>query len=469
MNKKAFRKTKIIATIGPAVDNAESISKLVKAGMDVARLNFSHGGHSFHRKIFNTIREVAEEEGKPVAILQDIQGPKIRVGSLSQSVTLKEGEEVKIVCGTEGGPGEIPINYPKLIDDIKEGEVIYISDGRIKIEVTRKHKDYLKGKVVAGGLLSSYAGASFPYSSITISSITEKDIKDLELGLQLGVDYIAVSFVKGRKDLEEVKKIVGDDIPLIAKIELAIAYSNLEEIIKESHGVMVARGDLGVEMPLEKIPVIQRDILQKTNQIGKVSITATEMLESMRTNFRPTRAEVTDVATAIFEHSDALMLSAETATGRYPIRSVEVMDAICKTTEPHVMPLINNTTALQERSFLAATANAAVAATQLLGMDVIVVFTESGTTARLLSKLKPQAKIIAFTLSEKICRRMSLYWGVYPFIAPRFSSLDDLLSFTEWELKRLKICKEGDQIFIIGGIASSLRFSENFMKIHKVG
>jgi len=320
------RQTKIVVTLGPAVATAEAIDGLVAAGMDVARLNFSHGDHDTHRKLATFVREAATRQKRAVAILQDIQGPKIRVGTFPDGgIRLKSGDRVSLVAGMGlGDASRIEIGYPRLVNDVGVGSEVVLADGLVRMRVTEQTRDRLVAEVIEGGPVGDHRGAAFPKANLRVSAVTEKDKVDLAFGRELEVDFVAASFVRSAADVERVRQLSG--VPVIAKVELAVAFENLDAILAVADGVMVARGDLGVEMPLERLPFVQQDILRRTNAAGLISVTATEMLESMIHSTRPTRAEVTDVATAVMEGTDAVMLSGETAIGDYPIETVAMMD-----------------------------------------------------------------------------------------------------------------------------------------------
>jgi pyruvate kinase len=464
------RKTKIIATLGPAVASYEGIRELVAAGMDVARLNFSHGDHATHRQLAGWVRAAAEEERRSVALLQDIQGPKIRVGGFpGGAVQLQSGQEVVLRAGeSEGDADTVFINYPHLLQDIQPGEDVLLADGLIRLHVVGEAPGALRARVVTGGELKAQKGVAFPQSELRTPSITEKDRRDLAFGRELGVDWVAASFVRSARDVEQVVELAGPDVPVVAKIELAAGYQHLDEILQVAPGVMVARGDLGVQLPLQKVPLIQLDILARTNAAGRSVITATEMLESMTQNYRPTRAEVTDVASAVLAGTDAVMLSAETASGRYPTRSVEVMDIVCREVEaslggpPPRRPLEAND------RFPSAAAGAAVEAAYSLGIETLVVFTESGNTARLLSKYRPQARILAFTPERRTLNRMAMYWGVRPLQFQRLGSTDEMILFAERKLLELGVCQPGEAVVILAGVPPNERHSTNLMKLHRI-
>ena len=464
------RQTKIIATLGPAVDSYEAISGLVAAGMDVARLNFSHGDHEQHRRHHDWIRKAAEEQGRVVATLQDIQGPKIRVGSFPDGFIELANDTVLILRPgrSEAVAGEAYIDYPLLLDDIAPGQIIVLADGLIRLQVEQRQSDHLVARVVQGGRLSDNKGVAFPETNLTVPIVTEKDRVDLEFGREVGFDYVAASFVRSGSDVDEVRSFLRPDTPIIAKVELARAYENLDDILAVADGIMVARGDLGVELPLQRIPLVQRDILRRTNEAGRISITATEMLESMTHSPRPTRAEVTDVANAVLSGTDAVMLSGETAVGQHPKRVVEAMNLICLEVEASA-EYEPAQLGKERRSFASATARAAAEVAINLGLDTIVAFTESGSTARLISKQRPSARIIAFTAEPDTLRRMALMWGVTPVEGQRRDHTDLMIASAEKYLEKSGICERGDGVVMVAGVPPNEQASTNLMKLHVIG
>ncbi len=465
------RKTKIIATLGPAVASPDAISRLVEAGMDVARLNFSHGTHDDHKQNLQWVYEASEKHGRSVAVLQDIQGPKIRVGTFpDSSITLEPGDEVTLLSGEdEASRGEIFIKYLDRVANLASGDMIQLLDGRISLEV-KSTGTGVRATVVQGGELRNRQGAAFPGLEVDLPAITDKDRLDLEAGVEMGVDLVAASFVGNAGDVRDVRELAGD-IPVIAKLERAIAYRALDEIVRESDGVMVARGDLGVELSWAALPRVQKDIIARTNAGGKISITATEMLESMKENHRPTRAEVTDVANAVFDGTDAVMLSAETAVGKYPIRSVEVMDVICREAEksPELHLMTEDTFIAHAARFPSAIAKAAVEVTHNLGITNLACFTESGSTARLLSKYRPEADIIAFTNNEPTFRQMAGYWGVRPRLIGRHDTTDDLIIAAGEALIAEGVVEPGEHVVMVAGIPPNQGAQTNLVQIHRVG
>ena len=468
------RFTKIVATLGPAVASPEKIRELVAAGMDVARLNFSHGDHDLHRRFARWVREAGQQEKKTVAVLQDISGPKLRVSDVADGrVSLHAGERVCLVPGrmSPGGPRTIPINYPRLLEDLAEGDGVVMADGLIRMTVVERFPDRLVAEVRWGGELTGGKGVAFPETLLQLPPVTEKDRADLALGRELEVDYVAASFVRTGDDVRTIKQLAGL-APVIAKVELAAAYQNLDEILAEADGVMVARGDLGVQLPLARLPIVQADILRRTNRAGLISITATEMLESMTRSPRPTRAEVTDVATAVAAGSDAVMLSAETAVGDYPIRTTEVMAEICSEMEKELLkaqgdPAVPYITA--GGGTASAVARSAVDAAHNLGVDTLVAFTESGSTARILSKYRPRARIIAFTPVVRALRQAALYRGVTPLEFGRRDHTDLMFAAAEKILEKEGICERDDLVVMVAGTPPNQEASTNLFKVQSIG
>jgi len=471
LHNKKQRKAKIICTIGPSSAKKEIIFSLIKNGMDVARLNFSHGDHATHKKNIELIRDGSTRYNKPVAILQDLQGIKIRVGLIKGgAVELKKGKTLLLLPGEGiGNQKKIFISYPSLLKDAKNGDKILLDDGLIQLSVLGREKNALKTKVVEGGILKDRKGVNLPGIKLSVTSFTEKDEKDLLFGIHMDVDYVAISFVRDVNDIRKVKKWLTDrkqQIPLIAKIEKSEALCNIEEILSESDGIMVARGDLGVEIPSEEVPLIQKGLIDKANKKGKIVITATQMLESMTEHLRPTRAETTDVANAVLDGTDALMLSAETASGKYPVDAVKMMDRIIRYTESIKYA---ESSYIRGNTFAEATADAACRAAQDMNTKVLVAFTQSGFTARLLSKFRPMVPIIAFTPDEKIKTRVCLYWGVTPKIMKLPSTTDEMITEVERSLVEERIVKKGDSIVITSSSPLSTLGKTNFMKLHKIG
>jgi pyruvate kinase len=467
------RHTKIIATLGPAVASEAGIRSLVEAGIDVGRLNFSHGDHELHRALAGWVRSASKETGRTVALMQDIQGPKLRVGEFTNgAVKLEPGQRVTLVPDEAmGSDGVIPVGYEPLLRDVVPGDRVQLADGLIRCEVVERTDGGLIADVRVGGVLTDHKGVAFPDSKLTLEILTPKDVVDLAFGRELGVDYVAASFVRSGDDVRSVAALAGD-APIVAKIELAQAYENLDDIIGPSSGVMVARGDLGVQLPLEKIPLIQAEILKKTNAAGRISITATEMLESMTKSPRPTRAEVTDVAHAVMAGTDAVMLSGETAVGDYPVQTVTAMASICVAVEEgtlsmrghHPIPFVGD-----GNTVASAVSQAATEIAVNLEAQTIVAFTESGNTARLISKYRPEARIVAFTPNENTLHQMALYWGVSPHPFERRTYTDEELASAADILEKEGVVSKGDRVVMVAGVPPNIQASTNLVKVHVIG
>jgi len=465
------RKAKIICTIGPASSNKKVISALIKEGMDVARLNFSHGSHEQHGKFIKLIRELSKKYKRNVSIMQDLQGIKIRAGIFKGGqIELKKGSEVSILPGSgEGDPKNIYVSYPMLLRDAKKGDRILLDDGLIQLRVKNKTNKALVTSVIEGGILRDKKGVNLPGMKLSQRSFTEKDRRDLDFGLHMNVDYIAVSFVRTAHDITTVKNIIskkGLNIPVIAKIEKPEALINIDAILDESDGIMIARGDLGVEVSPEKVPLIQKDLIVRANSKGKLVITATQMLESMTNHLRPTRAEATDVANAVIDSSDALMLSAETASGAHPLEAFRMMNRIISFTEKTQKRMSSY---IRGNSYAEALADAACSAAEDICAKVLVAFTRSGFTASLVSDFRPATPIIAFTPDKAVLSRLPLYWGVIPKYMRPLKNTDHMLREVERVLIREKIVKSGDRVVIIASSPLSSKGKTNFMKLHQIG
>ena len=465
------KRTKIIATIGPASSSAAVIAKLIRAGMDVARLNFSHGEHADHTKRIRLIRQEAAKAGKQIAIIQDLQGPKIRVGAMqNDAVTLRRGDMVTLTTRKiKGTVSAIPVTYPRLAKDLRAGETILLDDGRLELKVIKKEANALRCRVIRGGALKSNKGINLPGSRISLPSLTRKDREDILFSIEHGVDYIALSFVRSASDIEHARRFIrkqGADIPIIAKIEKPEAIQNLDAIISASDGVMVARGDLGVEMRPEQVPLLQKKIIAACNAAEKPVITATQMLESMIESPQPTRAEASDVANAILDGTDCVMLSGETAVGKYPVQAVEVMARIAMETETSLSPVQpdRHISGVGE-----SVAHAACRAAEEQRAKAIVAFTQSGTTALLVSKHRPTVPVISATPFENVARRISLYWGVTPIILTTRRTTDDMIATVEHAMLKRKLVRPRDLIVITAGVPIGVAGSTNMMKIHRVG
>ena len=466
------RKTKIIATLGPAVASFEGICGLIEAGMNVARLNFSHGTHESHAQMIEWVHGAADKLERPIAILQDIQGPRIRVGSFAGGeIELSDGDIIHLEPGTDSMDGSTIFVENLQHVTLSAGSPILLADGLIGLEVTGVDGTRVTTRVVEGGTVKDHKGVAFPGSAMTLPAVTGKDEADLAFGQEQEVDYVAVSFVSSGSDIRDVRRIIGSDTPIIAKIESTIGYKNLDDILDEAYGAMVARGDLGVELSFESVPRAQKDILTRANARARLTITATEMLESMTHSSRPTRAEVTDVFGAVLDGSDAVMLSGETAVGKYPQRTVAAMDRICREAEQssrygQTVPVEFTS---DDARFAVATSQACVEAADSLGLRAIVAFTESGSTARLISKYRPKADIYAYTPTTRTYRRMALYSGVRPGVFRRVDSTDEMILYAEHQLLEEGIVKKGDGVVMAAGIPPNQAASTNLMKLHSIG
>lgn len=466
-----MRKAKIICTLGPASDTPEVIEGLIRAGMNVARLNFSHGTHDDHRRRVNTIRKISRKLGIPVAILQDVQGPKIRLGKFEGGqLVVKQGQMVTVTTRAVLGQGTIiPTPVRSLPKDVSRGDVILLDDGRVRLRVLRVMGRDVSTRVEVGGLLKDHKGLNLPGAAISVPTITEKDAEDLAFGQEIGVDYVALSFVRSADDIKQARTHVAKlNTPLIAKIEKPQAVQNLEAIAAVSDGVMIARGDLGVEMPLEQLPGIQKRAVAEVNRMGGLVIVATEMLESMVGNARPTRAEVSDVANAILDGADAVMLSGETAAGKYPIDAAETMARIVEETERGVGPGLRPSLLERKEDLSTGVAAAAVAAAEQLGIDTIVAYTERGHTARLISEFRPRAQIIGLTPNADTVNRMSLYWGVRGQQVGRLQSTDAMLKQVRRLCREQGMCKVGTPVVIVAGVPLNEPGRTNMMSVHRI-
>ena len=468
------RHSKIVCTIGPATRSPRMIRKLLLAGMDVARLNFSHGTHAEHAQSFAMLREGAAAFQKPIAILADLQGPKIRTGALAGggTVTLRAGQKFVITTAKIlGDSTRVSTIFHPLPREVKAGDRILLSDGLIELRVERIRKQEVICQVINGGLLGEHQGINLPGVKLRVPALTNKDREDLRFALAHGADYIAVSFVHRPEDVLLAKSLIRrakKDTPVIAKLEKPEAIENLEAILRASEGVMVARGDLGVEMSPERVPVVQKNIIARAREFRRPVITATQMLESMTENPRPTRAEASDVANAIFDGSDAVMLSAETASGKYPVEAVQMMARIIEEAEasiheyPRPVP--------QERLKVPETVAELVChASRELHMKLIAVFTHSGFTAQLVSRYRPLVPIVAFTPEANTRRRMALLWGVTSRQISDIKKIDGLAAIAEKRLLEERLVRKGDVIGIVAGTPMGIRGTTNFMKFHVIG
>src|SRR6266567_2395746 len=468
------RRAKIICTIGPSCSTEAALKELMQAGMDVARLNYSHGSPQDHVRRIETLRRVATEEGRTICILQDLQGPKIRTGALKdhQPVVLNAGGQVTITArDVEGTADLISTTFKGLPQEVRPGSRILLSDGRIELCVLDVKGEDVECQIVNGGMLAEHQGINLPGAALSIPALTEKDRKDLEFGLQHGVDMVALSFVRSAADVRSVKEIVAahrQDVPVIAKLEKPQALDQLEEILEVADGVMVARGDLGVEMPPEKVPVIQKHVIRRAAEWRKPVIIATQMLESMIENPRPTRAEASDVANAIFDGTDAVMLSAETASGKYPREAVCMMAKIVVEAESNMADFMQMRRRREHTGLsISETICESIAhAAEDVDMAAIAVFTDTGNTARMISKYRPRTTIYAFSRA-RICNRMNLLWGVHPVCWEQNLSVEGMVETAEQDLVRSGKLKPGDIVGVVAGTQMSTG-STNFMRLHVV-
>ena len=470
------RKAKIVCTIGPASSSEAVLRDLMRAGMDVARLNFSHGTHEEHARTIERLRRVAEREGRSICILQDLQGPKIRTGRLKYRtpIAIKTGAKVAITPRDIAGTAALlSTTFKTLAKEVEPGSRVLLSDGLIELRVTAVRGDDVECEVVNGGLLGEHKGINLPGAVVSVPSLTEKDEKDLEFGLKHAVDMVAVSFVRTADDVRLVKRLVrlhNSDAWVIAKLEKpqAIEPKNLEEILDVADGVMVARGDLGVEMPAEKVPIIQKRVIRRAADWRKPVITATQMLESMVENPRPTRAEASDVANAVLDGTDAVMLSAETASGKYPREAVAIMAKIVLEAESVNEEPVQRRRQHRQLSISETICESVAHAAQDLEMKAIAVYTETGTTARLISKYRPRAPIYAFAATDAVCARLNLMWGVSPLYCEMTPNAEEMVTNAETHLLKIHAVQPGDTMAVVAGTRSSSG-STNFMRLHVVG
>lgn len=471
------KRTKIVATIGPASQDENTLIQLFQVGVDVVRLNFSHGTHEQHANTIRKIRKTAHRLGKPIAIMQDLQGPKIRTGNLSEPIQISKGDLVILTTAVTPAEGLIPIDYPGLHKLLQPGSRILLDDGNLELVVNRVAGKNIETTVSHGGLLKSDKGINLPGTNLDIPGFTAKDEEDLKFGLEQGVDFVAISFVRTAQDVARVRQAIQQfcktttNIPIIAKLERPEALENLEEILEIADGLMVARGDLGVELSPELVPIAQKQIIEAANRNRKVVITATQMLDSMIHHPRPTRAEATDVANAIFDGTDAVMLSGETAVGEYPVITVEMMRDIILQSEEHLTDWgrwHGSKVGTHEDDAISIT-NAAKELAHDLNVAAIVVFTQSGRTALLMSKSNPRVPILGFTPNEDTYRKMALYWGVYPHLTQFSNSFEEMLAHVESAMIASTPIKPGQQVVVISGFPVGAMRLPNLALLYTVG
>ena len=467
-----IRRTRIVCTIGPSSSSPAILRAMVQAGMDVARLNFSHGDHATHRQAAADVRAAAEAAGRPVAILGDLQGPKIRTGPLDSALLrLVRGRKVALVSGRRNGDAEISVSHPELIQALRPRDRVLLDDGRIELVVRSVASDRAECTVVVGGLLGERKGVSVPGRTLPLPAITEKDLQDLKLAVELDLDYIALSFVRRPDDVTQCQKHIADlgcKAPVIAKLEKVEAIHNLDEILEVADAVMVARGDLGVELKLGELPAVQKDVIDRANRAGVPVITATEMLESMVTSTRPTRAEASDVANAIWDGTDAVMLSQETSVGAHPVEAVRAMARICQAAQKH--PSFERARQIwrEPGQVGSAIAHAAAATAAELQARVIIAFTESGTTALRCSKARPPVPIIAASPHDEVLRRTALYSGVVPMLVSPGRDTDEMIANATKAAVESGMVRPGDRVVVVAGVPVGRPGQTNLLKVETV-
>lgn len=465
-----MRKTKIVCTIGPAVESEKMLCALANAGMNIARLNMSHGGHEEHIKVIEKIREINKSLAAPIPILADLQGPVIRVGKIGKKAVLKEGNKVVVTTKDVAGSEQIfSISNKQVPRRIKKGAFIYIADGAIELKVINVIKDDMICEVITGGEISARKNVNITGIKLDLQALTQKDIQDLEFAIENKVDFVGLSFVRKAADVLKLKQIIKQHkspIHVIAKIENAEGLKNIDSIIRAADGIMVARGDLGIQLPIEDIPHVQKDIIAKCKEMGKPVITATQMLDSMIKNPRPTRAEVTDVANSIIDGTDAVMLSGETSIGKYPIRTVEIMNKIARRTEVELEFRGIEKGKDESKDIQESLSRSVCQSAYELNASAIIVFTITGASAKRISKLRPHAPIIAVTPNKEELARLNIFWGVLPFYVEQPRSTDLFLTENIKEIRKLPFIKKNSIAIIVGGIPLNQPGNTNFMKIH---
>jgi pyruvate kinase len=465
-----MRRTKIVATLGPASSSPEVIRQLIIAGMDVARLNFSHGTYENHAQVIKNLREISSELGIPVTIIQDLQGPKIRVGMMpGDQIILNKGDIITLVPQAKYNqdPFTIPIDYPYLEEEAQPGMQALLADGLFELKITDVERNAIKCRVIEGGILKSRKGVNFPNLNLRLPSLTDKDIQDLEFGLLQDIDWISLSFVRSAEDVRVLKRLIAEKgfyKPVIAKIEKPQAIDHLEEIIEEVNGIMVARGDLGVEMSPEKVPMLQKHIIELCNRKGITVITATQMLESMIHDPLPTRAEASDVANAIIDGTDAIMLSGETAMGDHPVKVVEMMARIATEVEAKIN--FKNYPPEGDSDILALS-EAANEIEQIVSLKSFIIHTTSGRSARFVASERPKTPIYALTRNLSVYHGLNLLWGIKPLLINETpETFEGLIQLAEHVVKKYNLAVQGDKILVLGGVPAGESGGTNFLKIH---
>ncbi len=473
------RRTKIVCTLGPASADRDTIRSLIRAGMDVARLNFSHGDHATHRQAIEYVREASAEVGKPVSILQDLQGPKIRIGNvLKGGVPIHKGQRL-VLCADAipfGDAERVHIDYPTLAEDVEVGRSILIDDGNLELVITEVHDREIVTEVVVGGILRSRKGVNLPHIRTSTPSLTEKDLEDLEFGLSMEVDIVALSFVRNETDVINLSRrlrATGKRITLVAKIEKPEAVEDIDDILAHSDAIMVARGDLGIEMPMQQVPAAQKQIIQKCLVAAKPVITATQMLESMIENPRPTRAEASDVANAVLDGSDAVMLSGETASGKYPVRTVEMMAQIIKEAEQYQQQYLHKfevtpARRIREDDVIDSISYTAVRMAEQIGAAGIACLTSSGATARTIARHRPSMPVYAFTDEERVVGQLGILWGTKAYTIPFQNDTDNGVQIIHTMLMERGLVNPGDLIVITAGMPLPMRGRTNMVHVSRM-
>ena len=467
------RRAKIGATLGPASDDERTLAAVVEAGLDVARINFSHGDVADHRKRVRRVRSAARRLGRSLAVLADLQGPRLRVGKLPDGrLRLEEGSRVTLVAGRERSePGTVPVSHPALAAAVKKGDRVFLDDGNTALRVLSVRGERVRCRVDRPGTISDRKGINLPDGGLPIATLTAKDRRDLRQAVELGADWLAVSFVRDAEDVRTARRLLkraGSSMPVMAKIEQPEAVDRLDAILEAADGLLVARGDLGVELPPERVPILQKQMIEAANALGKPVMTATQMLESMRFSPRPTRAEASDVANAVLDGSSCLLLTAETAAGSFPVEAVRMMARIIGQAEAsgrgHPVGLPEGELSVPE-----ATCRAACRAARDVGARYVVVFTESGFSARQVARFRARTPILAFTPSREIQRRLHMYWGVEPRTLPSRKTIDQLLIALDRSLLDTRLARRRDLVIVVCGAPVGVQGSTNLIKVHRVG
>lgn len=468
-----MRRAKIVATLGPAVSSYENIKAIIDAGVDVARMNLSHGSHEVHEEIYKTVRKAANDAGKSVGIFVDLQGPKIRLAKFkSGPVELKRGSTFSIT--TDEVDGDVNIcgtTFKGLPEDVKVGDILLIDDGKVRLRATEVSKTTVTTEVEVPGVVSNNKGINLPGVAVNVPALSEKDEIDLRWAIKIGVDMIALSFVRNASDIVRVHEIMKEEgriLPVIAKIEKPQAVENLEEIIDAFDGIMVARGDLGVELPLEQVPLVQKRAIELARRWAKPVIVATQMLESMISSSIPTRAETSDVANAVLDGADALMLSGETSVGQFPVETVQTMAKIIQSTEENGLDRIPSL-GTKPHTHAGAVSLAALEIAELLGSRYVCVFTESGDSLKRISRLRSSVPVLSFTPNPEVARRLALVWGSQTFLVPKVDHTDGMFDQVDQTVLNEGLCKPGDEVVVVAGTPPGVSGSTNTLRVHKVG